>query len=95
MRNYGYAIDQILSAGDDHFISWLDAIEHHIVVADDLADLQRLLVDYISAFLVRFGNEREIKATDSRDGYHRNDGLFLAPPDDSGSYELSRTQAVV
>jgi hypothetical protein len=95
LRDYGYAIDQELGAGDDHFISGLYAIEDDIVVADDLADLERLLVDYVSTSLVRLSDESEIEAADSGYGNDWNHGFFLAAPDHTGSDKLGGAQAVV
>jgi hypothetical protein len=80
LRDYGYAIDQKLGAGDDYFVSGLYAVEHDIVIADDLADLERLLVDYVSTFLIGLGHESEVKAADSRHGHDRNHGLFPGCP---------------
>jgi hypothetical protein len=39
LRDYGNSIDQELGAGDDDFVSGLDAIEHDVIIAHDLADL--------------------------------------------------------
>jgi hypothetical protein len=70
-----------LRAGDDYLVSRLDSVEDYIVVADDLTDLERLLVDYVSTFWIGLSDEREIEAADSRDGHDRNHRLFLAAPD--------------
>src|ERR1700686_117515 len=83
-----------MGAGDDYFVSRLYAVDHDIVVADDLADLERLLVDHVSTFLVSLGNESEIKAADSRHGYDRNNRLFLASPDHTGADELGGAQTI-
>ena len=63
-----------------------------ITVADDLTDLDRLLVDYVSAFLVGLGDESEIEAADSRHRYDRNSRPLLAAPNYTGADELGGTQ---
>ena len=84
MRNYRYAIDQKLCAGDDYLVTRLHAVEHDIVVADDLADLERLLVDYVSTFLIGLGDKREIEAADARHSHDRHHRLFLRYPTPRG-----------
>ncbi len=39
--NYGHTVDQELRSGDDNFVAGLDSVEHDIVIAYDLANLQR------------------------------------------------------
>src|ERR1700691_2558387 len=80
LRNYGNAIDQELGAGDHDFVSGLDAVEHDVIIAHDLADLQRFLADNVSTFLIGFGDKSKINPTDSRHGDDRNHGFLLASP---------------
>src|SRR5260370_13940363 len=95
LRHYGYAIDQKLGAGDDYLVSRFYAVEDDIVVADDLADLERLLVDHVSTLLVRLSHESEIEAASSRHGHDRHNRLFLAAPDHTVADELGGAEAVI
>src|SRR5712671_3808667 len=38
------AVDELLRAGDDHFLARFDSVRHRIVVADDGSDFDRALV---------------------------------------------------
>src|ERR1035438_3185864 len=95
LRNNWHAIDQELGAGDDDFVSGLYAVQHDIVIADDLADLERLLMNHISAFLIGLRDKSEILAADPRHRYHRNHRLLLCAPNDAGPNKLGGAQAVV
>src|ERR1700686_1550545 len=83
-----------MGAVDNFFVSRLYAVDHDIVVADDLADLERLLVDHVSTFLVSLSDKSEIEAADSRHSYDRNNRLFLAAPNHTGADELGSAQAI-
>ena len=93
--DYRNAVDQKLRARDDDFVTGLHAVQHHVVVSDDLADLERLLVDNISTFLVGLGNECEIESADARDRNHRDNRFLIGSPNNASANELGRAQGVV
>ena len=64
LRNNGDAVNQELGSGDDNFVSGLDSVQYNIVVAYDFANLQGLLVDYVSALGIGLGDESEIESAD-------------------------------
>src|ERR1700722_1542009 len=68
LRHNRYSVYQELRARNHHFVAWFHAVEHYIIVSDDLANLEWLLVDYISAFLIGFRDECEIHTADARHG---------------------------
>jgi hypothetical protein len=80
LRDHGYAIDQNWVPETTDFISRLYAIEDYIVIAHDLADLERLLVDHVSTFLVGLGDECEVESADSGYGYDWDHGLYPGCP---------------
>jgi hypothetical protein len=88
LRNYRDTVDQKLRSGDDNFVAGLDPIEHHIVIAYDLANLQRFLMNYVSALGIGLRHKGEIEASNARDRYHRHHRSLLAAPDDARSNEL-------
>ena len=84
MRNYRGTVNQELCSGDDNFIASLDSIEHDIVIAYDLANLQRFLMNNVTALGIGLGHEGEIEASDARDRYHRHHRSLPLPLEDAG-----------
>ena len=58
-------------------------LQNHIIVSDNLAHLQRLLVHDIATFLVRLGDEDKIQPANARHGDDGHNRLFLARPDNA------------
>src|SRR5579863_9020633 len=93
LRRNRRAIRQELRAGCHHLVSRLDAFQHNVIVADRVTDAQRFLMRDQLAVLV-FSDEREILASDARDGEHWNDRAVMRSPDHAGANELLVAQLV-
>src|SRR5581483_2779107 len=91
---YRRSIDQKLRARDNYFISWFYAVEHHIIVVHDLANLQRLLVRHQFAVLL-FGDKQKVLAADPGYGNKRDSRPVLRSPNHARAKELRVPQLVL
>src|SRR5262245_5072024 len=82
LRRHGSAVHQELSAGDDHPVARLDALEDDVVAAHDLAHAERFLACHQGTFLL-LGHEREVLSADAGDREHRYDRPLVNPPHDA------------
>src|ERR1700679_4367000 len=95
LRDYWYSTNQKLRARNDNLISRFHAVEHDIIVADDLADLERLLMDHIPTLLIGLGDKSKIEPADSRHGHHRNHRFLLASPNHARANDRRGAQTIV
>ena len=85
------AVADLLNAGDDQGVTGLEPAAHDVVVAEHLADLNRLLFRDQSALWPRFGDKTEVLAADAHDRSQRHGQPLDAAPHDARPDELQDT----
>src|SRR5467141_2891610 len=74
-----HAVLQKLCPGNDQVVSSFESIEDHEIIADRIAELQRLLPRHRSFAFVD-SHERKELAVDAQHGKHRNHRPFVNTP---------------
>src|SRR6188508_2169919 len=78
------AVADLLDARNDDALAWLQATPHHVVIADQFAQIHRTLIRD-QCLSLRFRHVAEVLAVDSDDRGQRNQKAGGSLPDDPGS----------
>src|SRR5215813_7205559 len=82
-----HAVLQKLCPGNDDVVAGFQTIEYHKVIADGIAEFQRLLPDHRPGALFD-GDEGKELAVDALNGEHGNHRAFVSTPRNLGAYLL-------
>ena len=91
MRLHGRAVTDLLHAGHDDALARLQTGPHDVIVANDLADGNRLLTRH-EALPGGLRHEHEVRAADPVDRDDRNRQRRIVGPDDPRARVLQHTE---